>query len=75
MNEQQEAELILNIQAEGALRRIIAGYQSCRGGRVNHGRTDEVRKQLSELEVRTDGKRDSVKTLALVQTALSKIAD
>lgn len=75
LNEEQKqaAQWEITTRAEAAIRILIGGYQCCARGRVNHGRTETVRRELSQLEVKVGGKRDSVLTLGLVQEALKNI--
>jgi hypothetical protein len=60
--------------AEATISGEINRFEVYRGpGRVDYGRTELLQVQLRKLEVRVNGKRDAVKTLALVREAISKI--
>jgi hypothetical protein len=64
--EQADAEVQINNE--------ILRYECYRGpNRIDHGKSDELRKDLLKIEVRRNGKRDAKLTLEAVRKAISNM--
>jgi hypothetical protein len=62
--------------AEKTIINVISNYSAGHArlaGRIDYAETERRQKDLRKLEVRVNGKRDAVKTLALVREAISKL--
>lgn len=70
---QEMMEKIAQAKAEAEIRRLIAGYMCVRGNKIDHSKTEQVKRDLAALEKRVGEKRCAVRTLGLVQEALRNI--
>jgi hypothetical protein len=62
--------------AEKTIQAIINNYtcnHSRLGNKIDHAKTDQLRRDLRKIEVKKDGKRDALLTLQVVREAISNM--